>query len=84
MAVEGLEGGAKEERGEVRAQVEGAAVDVDKTDNDDTGADAYDKEMASQEEQHDEGVVRERILETSTPVAPLQLRHLNALPEPTR
>ena len=75
--VEELEGDEKEEREverEVRAQGEGegegGAMDIDETDNEDTGADAEDEEMASpQEERHDEGLVRERIPETSTPVA---------------
>jgi hypothetical protein len=47
--VEELEGDAKEEREverEVRAQDEGEAMDVDETDNEDTGADAEDEEMA--------------------------------------
>ena len=58
---------------EVRAQGEGegrgVAMSVDEADNEDTGADAEDEEMASpQEEQHD-GVVRERIPERFPPVA---------------
>ena len=67
-----LEGDAKEEHEverEVCAQGEGEAMDVGETDNEDTGADAEDEEMASQEKQCDAGVVRERILETSTPTA---------------
>ena len=70
--VEELEGDAKEERDvrrEVRAQDEGEAMDIDKSDNKHTGADAEDEEMASQEEQHNEGGVRERIPVTPTPVA---------------
>ena len=43
-------------------------MDIDESDNKDTGADAEDEEMASQEEQHDEGGVRERIPATPTPV----------------
>ena len=43
-------------------------MDVGETDNEDTGADAEDEEMAStQEEQHDdEGVVTELIPQTSS------------------
>ena len=44
-------------------------MDVVETDNEDTGADAEDEEMASQEEQRDAGVIRDRIPETPTPVA---------------
>ena len=66
-----LEGDAREEheveRG-VCAQDEGEAMDVDEADNEDTGADATDEDMASQE-QRGVGVVRERIPETSTPAA---------------
>ena len=68
----GTGGDTKEEREverEVCAQDEGEAMDVDETDNEDTGADAEDEEMASWEEQRDAGVVRERILETCTPAA---------------
>ena len=68
-----LEGDTKEDREverEVCAQDEGKAMDVDETDNENTGADPEDEEMASQEEQRDAGVVRERILETQR----LQLR----------
>ena len=62
------EGDAKEElqvEREVCAQDEAEATDVDETDNEDTDSYAEDEEMASQEEQRDAGVVRERIPETS-------------------
>ena len=66
----------------VRAQHEGNAVDVDESDNEDTGADAEDEGMASQKEQYDE-------LENVSRRHPLQLlqilyRHLRPLPVPTR
>ena len=51
--VDELEGDAKEKRDverEVRAQDEGEAMNVDESDNENTGADAEDEEMASQEE----------------------------------
>ena len=67
-----LGGDAKEEHEverEVCAQDEGEAMDVDETDNEDTGVDAEDEEMTSQEEQRDAGVVRKRIPETSTAAA---------------
>ena len=43
-------------------------MDVDETDNEHAGAGAEDEEMASpqEEEQHGEGIVRERIPETSS------------------
>ena len=50
--MEALEGDAKEEcdiEREVSAQDEGQAMDVDDSDNEDTGTDAEDEEMASQE-----------------------------------
>ena len=59
------EGDAKEEREverEVCAQDEGGAMDVDETDNEDTGADTEDEEMASQEERL-ENVSRRRPLQ---------------------
>ena len=62
------EGDAKEElqvEREVCAQDEAEATDADETDNEDTGVDAEDEEMASWEEQRDAGVVRERTPETS-------------------
>ena len=45
-------------------------MDIDETDNEDTSADAGDEEMASQDEQHEEGVVKEHCPETSTPATP--------------
>ena len=74
---------------EVRAQGEvegrGEAMGVDETENEDTGADAEDEEMASpQEEQHDEGVVRERIPERFPPVGSAPASTSIPLPIPTR
>ena len=64
-----LEGEEREVEREVYVQDKGEAVDVDETDNEDTGAGAEDEEMALQEEQRNAGVVRERIPETSIPAA---------------
>ena len=60
----------KSAKSSAKFEDEGEAMDVDKTDNVDIGADVEDKDMASQEEQDDEGVVRERTPQTSTPVPP--------------
>ena len=51
--MEELEGDAKQEGDvgrEVRAEDEGEAMDIDESDNEDTGADAEDEEVASQKE----------------------------------